>query len=149
MKLVASGVLALLTMCGGALAQPKSAAAGSVEAELKAIEAKWDAANLKGDIAALDAIFAASFITTNAEGKTRTKAEVLASLKSGETKYQSAQADDLKVTVYGDAAVVNGRWKGKVVEKGKLVDSTERFTDFFVKQNGQWKCVASHASNIK
>jgi hypothetical protein len=36
----------------------------------------------------------------------------------------------------------------KVVEKGKTVDATERFTDFFVRQNGQWR-VASQASTIK
>jgi ketosteroid isomerase-like protein len=50
--------------------------------------------------------------------------------------------------VYGNAAVVMGRWSGKVVEKGQPSESVERFTDTFIKQNGQWKCVASHSSPI-
>lgn len=145
MKIVAYSVLGLFMFLGATAAQQKSAD----EAALKAIEEKWDAANLKGDASALETILADGFITTNTEGKVQTKAETLARVKSGEVKYQSAKADDFHFYVYGDAAVVSGRWKGKFVEKGKTVDATERFTDFFIRQNGQWRCVASQASAIK
>jgi hypothetical protein len=47
-------------------------------------------------------------------------------------KYQNAKADDLKIFIYGDAAVVTGRWNGKFIENGKTVESTECFSDFFV-----------------
>jgi ketosteroid isomerase-like protein len=148
MRMAAAGVLGFLMAWGGAIAQQKSAAGGD-EAALKATEEKWDAANLKGDTAALGAIFADTFISTDTEGKVRTKAEVLAQLRSGEMKYQTSKVEDMKVFVYGDAAVVNGRWKAKFVEKGKTVDATERFTDTYVRQNGQWRCVASQGSTIK
>jgi len=69
--------------------------------------------------------------------------------ESGETKYQASKVDDMKVYLYGDTAIVSGRWKGKFTEKGKAIDSTERFTDTFVRQNGQWKCVASQGTTIK
>ncbi|HUS05855.1 MAG TPA: nuclear transport factor 2 family protein [Bryobacteraceae bacterium] len=147
MRSFAVSVLGLLMVWGVAVAQHKSTAAD--EAALKALEEKWDAASLKGDTAALGTIFADGFISTSAEGKVRTKAEMLAQIKSGDVKYQMSKVDDLKVLVYGDAAVVNGRWKGKFVEKGKNVDTTERFTDTFVRQNGQWRCVASQGSTIK
>ena len=97
----------------------------------------------------LGAIFADTFILTTSDGKTRTRAEVLAQVKSGEIKYETSKVDDMKVYVYGDAAVVNGRWKAKFVEKGKAVDTTERFTDTYIRQNGQWRCVASQGSTIK
>ena len=148
MRITIAGVLGLLIVCAGAIAQQKPAVGGD-EAALKAIEEKWDAANLKGDAAALGAIFADTFISTSSEGKVRTKAEMLAQLKSGEMKYQTSKVDDMKVFVYGDAAVVNGRWKAKFVEKGKTVDATERFTDTYVRQGGQWRCVASQGSTIK
>ena len=147
MRITTCSVLGLLLVMGGAIAQTKSA--GGDEAALKAIEEKWDAANMKGDTATLAAIFVDTFITTNSEGKTRTKAEALAQVKSGEIKYETSKVEDMKVYVYGDAAVVNGRWKAKFVEKGKPVDTTERFTDTYVRQNGQWKCVASQGSTIK
>ena len=108
--------LGLLMVISGAFAQQK--AAGGDEAALKAIEEKWDAANMKGDTATLATIFAATFINTDAEGKTSTGAEVLAKVKAGDIKYQTSKVDDLKVYVYGDAAVVNGRWKAKFVGKG-------------------------------
>jgi len=134
-------------MCSVALAQPKSA--GADEAALRGLEEKWDAANLKGDAAALGAILADTFISTNAEGKTRTKAELLAELKSGTIKFQTSKVEDMKVFLYGDAAVVNGKWTGKFMLKGKPVDTVERFTDTFVRQNGQWRAVASQGSAIK
>lgn len=148
MRIAAYSVVGLLTMLGTAAAQPKSTASAD-EAALRAIEEKWDASNLKGDVAGLDSIFADRFISTNPEGKVRTKAEVIAQVKSGEIKYQTSKAEDLKIMLYGDAAVISGRWRGKFVEKGKTTDTTERFTDFFVRINGQWKCVASQASPIK
>jgi ketosteroid isomerase-like protein len=64
-------------------------------------------------------------------------------------KYQAAKSDDYKIIISGDTAIVNGRWHGKFTEKGKPVESTERFTDTWVRQNGQWRCIASHASQIK
>ena len=133
---------------GAALAQQKAAGGGD-EAVIRELEAKWDAASLKGDTAALDALFADSFITTDSDGKVRTKAEVLAGLKSGDMKYQAAKADEIRVYLNGDTAIVSGRWKGKFTEKGKPMDVVERFTDTFVKRNGQWRCVASHASPLK
>ena len=146
MKIVAVGVMGLLLVWGGAFAQQKST---GDEAALKALELKWDAANVKGDTATLTTIFADTFISTNAEGKTRTKAEVLAHVRSGDVKYETSKVDDMKVYLYGDAAVVNGRWAGKFTEKGKPMNTTERFTDTYIRQTGQWKCVASQGSTIK
>ena len=145
MKKIVYGVLALLTMCGGVTAQQK---AGD-EAAIRALEEKWDAANLKGDAAALGTIFADTYISTSPEGKVRTKAEVVGELKSGDIKYQASKLDDMKIFLYGDTGVVSGRWRGKFVHKGKTVDTVERATDTFVRQSGQWRIVASHASAIK
>ena len=113
------------------------------------MEERWDAANLKGDAAALDAIFANSFISTDSEGKIRTKAEVIGALKSGNIKYESAKTENVKVILHGDAAVVSGTWRGKYTHLGKTVNLVERFTNFYVRQRGHWQCVASHGSTIK
>jgi ketosteroid isomerase-like protein len=140
--------MALFVVSGFTVLQAAGSGSGD-EAALKAIEEKWDAASLKGDAAALSSIFADGFISTSPEGKVRTKAEVLAQIKAGEIKYNVAKVEDMKVYLHGDSAVVSGKWKGNFVEKGKTTDSTERFTDMFVRQNGQWRCVASHASPLK
>jgi len=144
-KKIVCSVFALLMLSGAAMAQTKAAD----EAALKAIEEKWDAANLKGDAAALASIFADGFITTSNEGKVRAKAEMVAEVKSGDIKYQTAKVEDMKVYLYGDTAIVNGKWTGKFTQKGKLVSTVERYTDTYVRQNGKWLCVASHGSSIK
>lgn len=124
-------------------------AQSSAEAEIRALEAKWDEAQLKGDANALAEIFADTYVSTNPEGKTRGKAEVINEVKSGDIKFQTSKVQDLKIMLYGDTAVVSGIWKGKFVQKGKPMDLTERFTDTFVRQGGKWRCVASHASALK
>ena len=146
MKKLIYGVLGLLMILGSAVAQQKSA---TDEAALKAMEDKWSAANLKGDAAALSAIFAETFISTESDGSVRTKAEVVGALKSGEIKFLASKSSEMKVFLYGDAGVVTGRWAGKFIVKGKTVDTVERFTDTYVRQNGQWRCVATQGTTAK
>jgi len=119
------------------------------EQAIRAIEARWDAANLKGDAAVLEAIFADQFIMTGDDGKVRAKAEVVGELRARNIKYRSAKTEELKITLYGDAAVVSGRWRGSYEYKGKTTDLLERFTNFYVRRGGEWRCVASHGSAIK
>jgi ketosteroid isomerase-like protein len=142
------GVFGLLMLAAAAMAQQTSAGRGD-ETAIRALETKWDAALLKGDTNALDAIFADTYVSTDPEGKVQTKAELLAEIKSGEMKYQASKADDIKVSLYGAAAVVTGKWKARFTRKGKTVDTFERYTSTYVKQNGQWRCVASHGSAIQ
>ena len=127
---------------------PAQPASGD-ERAIRAIEQQWDAANLKGDAGALDRIFADTFIMTGDDGKVRNKAEVIGELRVRNIKYRSAKTEELKIMLYGDAAVVSGRWRGSYDYKGKTTDLTERFTNFYVRRGGEWRCVASHGSAIK
>jgi ketosteroid isomerase-like protein len=148
MKKLAGCLAALLIVFAvSMIAQPKKTAGGD-EAALKAIEEKWEVASVKADVATLGAILADTFVSTNADGHVQTKAEMLAALKSGDVKFEKSDVDEMKVQVYGNAAVIMGRWSGKVIEKGTPAESVERFTDTFIKQGGHWKCVASHSSPI-
>ena len=76
--------------CDDGVAMAQKPASGD-EAALIALEEKWDAANVKGDVATLAAIFADTFNSTSSEGKVRTKAQMLAQLKSGEIKFQTSK----------------------------------------------------------
>ncbi|HYP05985.1 MAG TPA: nuclear transport factor 2 family protein [Bryobacteraceae bacterium] len=120
------------------------------EAAIRALEQQWDAANLKGDAAALEQILAPAFILTGDDGRVHTRAEVLSELKSRNITYQTARTEELNIVLHGDAAVVSGRWRGSYKNRGRTVNLLERFTNFYVRQkNGKWHCVASHGSAIK
>ena len=54
--------------------------------------------------------------------------------------------DDVRVRVYGDAAIVTGRTHGLGCLQGESYDVVIRFTDTFVRRDRQWQAIASHAS---
>jgi len=77
-----------------------------------------------------------------------TKADDLELIKSGDSVITSWVKDEMKVRVYGDAAVVTGRDTIKETYKGKDTSDQYRFTDTWVKRAGRWQCVAAHSSVI-
>ena len=89
------------------------------------------------------------FVSTGSDGKVASKSEMRATAKA--TKYDSVENSDVKVTVFGDTAIVTGGFTGKFTDpSGKLVDANERWTDTWVKMpSGKWQCVASHVSSVK
>ena len=63
---------------------------------------------------------------------------------------ESLIVDQVKITVYGNAAVATSRFAIKAKEEnGNRADEIGRATDTWVKQNGKWMCVAAHSSEIK
>ena len=121
----------------------------NVEQELIRLEREWAAAFVKLDAAAYERIEADDFILTDDAGGIETKAEEVASLRDGGWKVQGLQLDDLKVRVYGDAAVVIGRLIQKAQRKGVDESYTGRFTDTWVRRGGRWQVVASQLTRIR
>jgi hypothetical protein len=129
------------------LAQQKS---GGTEQKLINLENGWAAAQVQGklDLAFLEGVLADDYVQTNWDGTSETKAQILASLKSKEVVTTYSEGDDYKVRVYGDAAVVTGRWTGKQTIKGMDTSGQYRWTDTWIKKAGRWQCVASHNSKL-
>jgi len=63
-------------------------------------------------------------------------------------KFTEFTQDDYKVHVLGDTAIVTGRSTLKGIRDGKNLRGRERWTDVFVRRNGNWQAVASHSSRI-
>jgi ketosteroid isomerase-like protein len=121
---------------------------GSVEQELIKLENKVNDGFIKRDWAFLSQIFANDYIGTDSDGNLWTKAQEIANLKSGEEVITSAVADDFRVRVYGDAAVVNYRYIDKSQSKGKDTSGQHRTTDTWVRLAGRWQLVAEHVTKI-
>jgi ketosteroid isomerase-like protein len=120
----------------------------SVEQELIRLEKEWADAWLKSDVAFFDRIMADDYTWTSPWGDVSTKADNFALVKSGEDVITSWVLADMKVRVYGDAAVVSGRDTIKETYKGKDVSSQNRWTHTWVKRAERWQCVAAHSSEI-
>jgi ketosteroid isomerase-like protein len=147
MKRIAIAVGLVVLVFGAAiLAQTKTE---SVEQELIKLENEWADAWVKNDIAFQDRIMADDYTWTSSWGMVFTKADNLKLVKSGEDVIISWLLSDMKVRVYGDAAVVTGCSTLKETYKGKDVSGQERWTHTWVKRAGRWQCVAGHSSEIR
>jgi ketosteroid isomerase-like protein len=112
------------------------------------LENRWVAALMKSDVAALDSIFADSYVDTDEHSNRSDKQGVLSVLKSGDLKIESIKLSDMHVYDYGDAAVVTGSASQAGNFKGQPFAARIIFTDTFIKKNGKWRAVASHRSAV-
>ena len=134
-QIIVYSLLAVVTSSATAVAQQQSSRK-SDEAAIREMEAKWDTAAINNDVKMFNAILADGFISTNPRAEVQTKSQMLDSMKAGSLKFLTSKGDDIKVFLYGDAALVSGRWKGKYIENGKTYDVLERYTASYARQNG-------------
>ena len=126
----------------------KPAKKARVEANLKEMENKWEAAIVAHDASVVDELVASDFSGVNSKGKFINKAALMAELKDDSDAYKSARNEKLNVRIYGPStAVVTGSARARgATKEGKSFDRTYRFTDTWVERDGKWQCVASQAS---
>jgi ketosteroid isomerase-like protein len=132
-----------LTVAFPVFAQGPAAA----EQEIRAAEKLWNESRARADVAALDRLLADGWTVTHGDGTINTKAEYLADLKSGARKFfGDVKQDDFAVRLYGDTAVAAGVSDSKVEYKGKPSGGALRFTRVYVKRDGRWVMIVSHAT---
>ncbi len=112
------------------------------------LERDWSQASLKKDIDTLNKIMADDWVNIDFQGKTVTKAQTIANLKTGLPATQAAGLGEMKVRVFGDSAIVTGSDTGKSGSKGKEVIEKYLWTDVFVRRNGRWQAVASQSTKV-
>ena len=129
-------------------AAPNNAA---VEAEVKKLMDMAAAALAKNDADAMEKIYNDNYMLVNIDGSVQTKAERLASLRSGDAKYTAFSYSDVNVRVKpeGDAAVVIAKLTMKGTLKGKPTDGEYRVTQIYGKTKDGWKQISAQATKIE
>ena len=145
-SLCTAGLLAALVLPVFGVAR---ADAPSVEQNLMQMERDWTQAGLKKDAASLDKIIADGWVAIGFDGKTVTKAEVMADLKSGASAIQSVELGTMKVRVFGNTAVVTGSDTEKSTYKGKDSSGKYVWTDVFVMRQDRWQAAASQSTKVE
>jgi len=135
-----SSMLFIAGFSGVARAQHQKA-----EQELVQIERDWCTAVLKNDPTLLGKILADDYSATGVRG-IATKAATLSAMKGTETVVTTCVDDNIKVRVYGDAAVVTGHGRRAGTNKGVRFEREHFYTDTFIRRNGQWQCVATQST---
>jgi ketosteroid isomerase-like protein len=131
-----------------ARAEQTAAPPAGDKAVVRKMERDWAVLVVKGDTAAMLSMGTDNCMFIDASGYANTLKQVVADVKSGALTFESMHIDDLKVRIYGDAAVVFGLETEKSKYKGEDTSGQYRFTDTFVKRNGHWLYVASHKTRL-
>lgn len=114
--------------------------------ELQRLETVWNEAQIRGDAATLDALWADDMEVAVPRMPVMTKTTALNFARSGRMKFLRYETSDIHVRVYGDAGVVTGRLQRSRTMNGKEIDEDWRFTKVYVRQANRWRVVAFHAS---
>ncbi|HST19853.1 MAG TPA: nuclear transport factor 2 family protein [Blastocatellia bacterium] len=143
-------IVAMIVIVFGISSGQTTAKQMKIERELMQMEHDWSAAYLSHDVSVIDRILADDFIGTDGRGIMTDKKQELEDARSENPnrKVLSEAIDDMKVRIYGDTAIVNGRTTEKIQAGGKELVIQYRRTDVFVKRNGRWQCVSFHGSRI-
>ena len=111
-------------------------------------EREWLEAHLRLDTATLDRLMSPDYLQVDAAGRCVGKDQVLASLRSGERGWDEARSDEHHVRVYGDTAVVVGRWQARGTNAGEPFDYSARYVAVWVSHGGKWRMVSDQSTTI-
>ena len=123
--LVTAVVLCLSCMAWGASTAPISGVMSESEALNTA--QKWALALGKADIAGLDELLHDDYMHIHATSMIESKAKFINALKEGARKYAPFTIEDSKVRVFGNAAVVTGKFAVKATMRERVIERINRF----------------------
>ena len=117
---------------------------------LREIPEELSAAWVARDRATIEHLIAPDWKVTHVAGQRLTRSDVLRDMfETDANRVDSMTLDEVEVRVFGDTAVVTGRTRARGSQSGAQYDVGLRFTDVFVRRDGDWQAVASHATLIE
>ena len=117
--------------------------------EVKKLNEEWMESYVKGDTAFLDQRYLSDdYVSTFPDGTVLDKKGEIESVKSGTVALTEMKPREMKVRIYGEAAVIIGRSTIRAKVKGQDVSGEYRFTDVWIKSSDRWRAVASQVTRI-
>jgi ketosteroid isomerase-like protein len=141
-----SAMLALVTL---ALAAPAFAQAAGDNGEIRAVAQAFDDAQQRGDRAALERILAPDYLLVHGSGRIGDRKDFI----DGFTDPQShLEPFDIRDRVFlrpaSDTAIVGGEAWVRGTDHGKTFRQHFRYSDIFVRRNGQWVVVYTQVTPL-
>lgn len=116
--------------------------------ELSRIGSEWAASMVANDAEQIGSFMTADWVMVSERGVS-TRQEFLSYVESGALTHSSFEmADEARIKVYGDTAIVTIRVVNTAHFGGQQFDADEWATDVFVKQDGKWLCAHSHITAV-
>lgn len=144
----AAWTVCLIVVCLAGFLFPHILSADDPSREVQQIEDLRINSLLRNDIPSLDYILSDDLTYVHSTGKVEHKREFLSLLASGRLRYKDFQCSDVKVRVYGNAAVVTGKADIHVEFEGKAHHVLLRYTAVYAHTKGSWQIVAWQSTKI-
>ena len=109
--------------------------------KLKALNEKFINNFVTNDSASHSRIIHKDFVCITSEGKYINRQDYLNWWAHGFDGYKYWDYRDEDIRVFGNTALVHSKNKYVMVRDGKEVTGMSMYTDTYIKENGQWKCV--------
>ena len=120
------------------------------DAQLWYLEQDWNDAQWKKDKSWFDTHFANDFSSISSmDGKLTNKEEEIAGLMGDKSTYDLIETKNMEIRVEGNTAVINGIYHLKGHDDKGAFDRNIRYTDTWIKRDGQWQAWASQGTFMK
>lgn len=151
MKVFTVAMLMVFFMAGPASGEATTGEEAALERVIRKLETEEREAVLRGDLQALETLWAADFTVNSPQNRiSSSSAEVLDLVRSGVIRYSSFAREIEALRFYGDTVIVMGQEVvtpvGNAPNAGESV--RRRFTNIWIKQGDQWRLAARHANAI-
>ncbi len=127
---------------------PELSRAQGDETKIIALENLWNQMQINHDADAMGKMLDSDYVFTDYDGTVLTKGQFLASIRDKSIQVTVEVSENMKLFRHGDTVIVIGSTREKGAEKGKPFSHQGRFTDTWIKKDGQWLCIASQLSLI-
>ncbi len=127
---------------------PELSRAQGDETKIIALENLWNQMQIGHDADAMGKMLDSDFVLTDYDGTVLTKGQFLASIRDKSIQVTVEVSENMKLFRHGDTVIAIGSTREKGTEKGKPFSHLGRFTDTWIKKDGQWLCIASQLSLI-
>jgi len=145
--MVAAAMLSIPVGPAGAQTQP-SGAGDLSEAEALNTANLWASLVSKADIAGLEGLLNDKYIHIHATGLVESKAQFIEALKTGARKYDPIRIEEAGSRLFGNCAVVTGKFKLKAFTRRRTIEGMNRFSLVVIKTPAGFQVVSFQATGI-
>jgi ketosteroid isomerase-like protein len=119
------------------------------EKELLRIQNEWATARVERDVPYLEHLYAKELRIQAMNGAVVARDADIANFATGTLKPDYVNDEDMRVSVYGDTAIVTGIENVGGTYRGNYGEFSLRFTNVFVQRDGHWQLVAHQSTPIQ
>ncbi len=120
----------------------------AVEAQLKDLVEGWKTAETRGDTAFMQRALTDDFLAIGPRGYMLNREDWVSRYQSGDLKTDALSLDDVRVRIYGDAAIVTGIEVSKGTYRNQPTQGQFRTCLVWVRQQGEWRLAGAQMSPI-